>query len=102
MRDYRPPFLTEADDVLSGSVFLAGGGHYKSMLNYRDRIGHTTPDDGYFLSSNELVLPTVTTPTSHNESISRVTSKLSTSNAAIGRAGVAPKASNSYNASTVR
>lgn len=46
MRHYRPPFLTEADEVPIGSVAKGFdlNDRYTGSLFGKDRIGHTTPN----------------------------------------------------------
>lgn len=126
MRDYRPPFLTDADDVLIGSdgyeylegarmvnhdggVMTAGGGlssndQYKGNLFGKDRIGHTTPSAEMFLTAQAAAPSLLVSDIHPNEfalPTTRIAKKMSVNNVSISRSGVANN-STSYNASTVR
>lgn len=83
---------------------VAGGAAFAGSLFGRDRIGHTTPDAR--VHPNEMVFTASAgndkLPTLHNQAVSRLGTKKSSSNVSMSRSGVVSKSSSSYNAATVR
>lgn len=100
MRDNRPPFLTDADDVPVGSGFDINVS-YEGKLFGMDRMGHTVTSGGLEAAESSIFLASSNEGRSA-QPMARMARKMSASNATLARHSKAANVSQSYNANTVR